>query len=512
MHSTDDTSLVPDKRARWKKCPICEDSVYISETRPVRWYIGQEGPPPRDHEDIVLRLVMRPAGSTLALPRDSQTMGKSDEIPWQFAVDVMDFARVMKGSTSYMEAQFDEELAQIEEVERHDELMFGEDNEWTSRAARVVRDAKEKAKTIGNPPVDMVKPDESKQRKRPAGTGGLSQDAPEMYVHQQATRSGQSLPTAPIPVGDGSKAVEEQNMDRSDSTTTPSALSNSIALHRAQQQQQNNSPPSDYYFYQALLHHYLSPLDIRILKAAFGEFSQFPSTILPRVEHVSTGHVVDDELRRRTKYLSHLPYGCEVSFLECDWTDTVPAEVLAHFKPEIERRRKRNEEKEAREEKERQRAERVEEAKGYAAARRKRPTSPVERFKADDFEPLAPNSHTDVAQSVDGGHESTSPMWRQGGSGFASLGSPGTSPTASRTVWGTTAVVPLSPEILPQDIAAPQDDGWLQGWERDILAEEDLIVRTQQASLQSSATPQSGGKRKKGKKITLMSTTARRGA
>jgi hypothetical protein len=33
----------PRKKARWKKCPICWDSVYVSETRPVRWFTGQEG-------------------------------------------------------------------------------------------------------------------------------------------------------------------------------------------------------------------------------------------------------------------------------------------------------------------------------------------------------------------------------------------------------------------------------------------------------------------------------------
>jgi hypothetical protein len=70
MHSNDDSAPLPEKKARWKKCPICWDSVYMSETRPVRWYIGQEGTPPREGEDVVLRLVMRQPGSTLALPRD----------------------------------------------------------------------------------------------------------------------------------------------------------------------------------------------------------------------------------------------------------------------------------------------------------------------------------------------------------------------------------------------------------------------------------------------------------
>jgi hypothetical protein len=48
MHSTDDSTPMPEKKARWKKCPICWDSVYISETRPVRWYTGQVRNPHAD--------------------------------------------------------------------------------------------------------------------------------------------------------------------------------------------------------------------------------------------------------------------------------------------------------------------------------------------------------------------------------------------------------------------------------------------------------------------------------
>ncbi|KAJ5792261.1 uncharacterized protein N7503_008239 [Penicillium pulvis] len=43
MHSSDDDNSAPEKRPRWKKCPICWDSIYASEVRPVRWFRGQEG-------------------------------------------------------------------------------------------------------------------------------------------------------------------------------------------------------------------------------------------------------------------------------------------------------------------------------------------------------------------------------------------------------------------------------------------------------------------------------------
>lgn len=521
MHSSEDTDNAAEKRARWKSCPLCWDSIYISDARPVRWYSGQEGETPREGGDIVLRLVMRPAGSTLALPKEvSQSMSHDDEIPWHFAADVMDYARVMKGTEDYMLKCFDDELDQIQQLERHDELMFGEDTEWTGRAMRAIREAKEKTKGIGKPPVAIHKPDESKSKRQLADSTTAAQ------VH---------APSAP--------------------DQTASTLSTSLAQLKQSQGRQTSSTPSDYYFYQALLHYYLSPLDIRILRTAFGEFSLFPSTILPRIERISTGHVVDDELRRRAKYLAHLPHGCEVNFLECDWTDTVDATTLANFAPDIERRRKRNLDKESREEKERVRAEERERLERYAQARSsttsasangKWPASPsLDIFRPSDFAPLGASPDSRPSESFDF-TASTSPPWQgrrsQNGSSFASLASPSTSPSQHRvnTVWGTSAIAPLSPSLGPSDIhQAPVDDGWLQGWEKELMDDRELIQQVAQTSLldgndagQSSSAgalgldsngganykpahraAQGAGKgKKKGKKITLMSTTARRGA
>lgn len=111
--------------------------MYMSDMRAVRWFQGQEDQTPREGGDIVLRLVVRPAGSTLAIPKDAAAaLTKSEEIPWHFAADVMDFARVMRGTSDYMLEQYDDEVAQIEQLERHDELMFGDDTEWTQKAIR----------------------------------------------------------------------------------------------------------------------------------------------------------------------------------------------------------------------------------------------------------------------------------------------------------------------------------------------------------------------------------------
>lgn len=525
MHSEDEGKAIPEKKARSKKCPLCWDTIYMTETRPVRWYVGQEGEPPREGGDVVLRLVMRSAGSTLAMPRDgADALADDEDIPWYHAAEVMDYARVMRGGEDYMEEQFSAEMRQLELQEKEDELMFGEDNvEWMRKAIRAIRDAKEKVKGIGNPPEIPAKPGEPKAKKPPIIFHTSQDHTPDMYLAQNASKSGNDpasqLHTGISDAAPGHNPVERGEPSPSRKLSTSSHASRSshgigptLAELRNRQHHDHSQTPSEYYFYQALLHYYLSPLDIRILKAAFGNFASFPSTILPRVERVSTGHVVDDDLRKRTKYLAHLPYGCEVSFLECDWTDTVAPEILEHFKPEIEKRRKRNMDKETREEKARLRAEKEEYAQ-FASARRKRP-SISEQFSADDFQPLVSNSVPDTAAPTDTDSASTSPPWpTRKGQGFASLASPSTSPSAPRTVWGTAAVAPTSPILVPHEHDVP-DDGWLQGWEKDLLQEEEMIAQVQAMSLAEGDTPkkQAGGKKKKAKKITLMSTNVRRGA
>lgn len=540
MHSSDDTNPTPEKKARWKKCPICWDSIYISETRPVRWFSGQEGDRPQEGADVVLRLIMRQPGSTLALPRDgAESLDKAEDIPWYFAAEVMDYARVMRGSEEYMTHQYDEEIQALQQQEKEDELMFGEETQWTKKAVSSILEGKERIKGIGNPPRAPKQPSERKPR-RPLLDFVESSDgtnALDFYSIQHATESDQSLSRSSVgpQIRSGSSldplptATSTSQGNESVSSAAGSPESRSSAASRLQPAASRlrfgdrSGAASDYphndsplFFYEALMHYYLSPLDIRILKTAFGDYSSFPTTILPRVERVSTGHIIDDELRRRAKYLAHLPHGCEVGFLECNWTDVVSPEVLEGFAVEIERRRKKNREKEFREEKERIRAEREEDDKRWAAARRRRPTPSHAVISESDLQPIPDASAIDFATA------SSSPPWSSsktpGGSGFASLASPSTSPVASKTVWGTRMVVPTSPDMpaVPDEHEPSEYDGWLQDWEGDLLHEEGLVAQIEASSLEPSsshqATPPASNRKRKGKKITLMSTNVRRGA
>ncbi|KAK2068554.1 hypothetical protein P8C59_003187 [Phyllachora maydis] len=275
-----------------------------------------------------------------------------------------------------------------------------------------------------------------------------------------------------------------------------------------------HSPQSeqDFYFYMTPPHVYLSPLDIRILKTKFGAFSAMPSTLLPRVEHISTGHSVDDALRKRARYFSHLPQGCLISFLECDWTDIVPADILDTFADELARRRKRNQDKAVQEERERVQAERIE-AAALRGARRNLGAVDEEvtvRFSASvDGEGASINPSEFLPLGAVG---MTPPNPR---SGFSHLQNISTSPSANRTVWGTVAV-PVSPEIDPVREQPTTDDGWLK--DGDVLETLDAAEVAVQMGALGLETPTEGqvaggstGKKKKKQKITLMTNGGRRG-
>ncbi|KAI4238947.1 MAG: hypothetical protein LQ349_000717 [Xanthoria aureola] len=511
------------KRPRWKKCPICWDSVYVSETRPVRWFTGQEGDSPQEGCDVVLRLITRQPGSTLALPRDGAASLESGEtIPWYFAAEMMDYARVMKGGEDYMTSEYDREIEELQQQEREDELVFGEETQWTQKAIAAISELKGRLKGLGNPPVVPAIPNERKSRRAPLTFREHHSESPEFHLAQHTSTADWSasakslVPGASNPNPQPSTDISFTNHERMSLPVGERSLSRTKGAV-------NHPSTLPFFFYEALQHFYLSPLDIRILRAAFGDFSSFPSTILPRVERVSTGHIVDDELRRRAKYLAHLPRGCEVAFLECDWTDTVSPEVLSGFSGEIERRRKRNHEKEAREEKERVRAEKKEDDERWAAARRRRPALPPDNFTSTDSEPVAvPEAAEFVPSSSDSAFTRSSPPWpssrAQAGLGFASLASPSTSPSAPRTVWGTAAIAPPAsvPAPIQEEPPLAEHDGWLQNWEEDLLPEDDLAVHLEASSIADenakAATTSASSKKKKGKKITLMSTNARRGA
>ncbi|EPS39010.1 hypothetical protein H072_7231 [Dactylellina haptotyla CBS 200.50] len=531
-------------KQKWKKCPICYDSVYMNEVRPVKFYKGQEMPSPREGSDVVMRLMMRQPGSTLALPKDvanivlaspitgkrrnSTNQPEGDSLPWHYAAEATDYARIMKGTKGYIQEEFEREIAELQEQERVDELMFGDETDWVQKAIGKINSAMEKAKDL---------PDrEEEKHERLLGKDLLEQHLLEeanLRAERNATKRLPIVPQTEVEIPDmylmtsssaqngisvDNAAVEAMAQEHAESVpnTPVTPAPKSPTSHRMTRPIDTHDPTQPYFFYQSLPHSYLSPLDIRILKVAFGSFANFPSTVLPRVENFSMGHVVDDDIRKRAKYLSHLPYGCEVAFLECDWTDIVPSEVLDKFSVELERRRRKKREKDNREERDRIRAEREEDEKRWSGAR-KGNTGRSNGGPGEDELGLAMEMSRREFEGVVGGSaiveedDDMGIMPNGPKLGFANL--PQSSPPSSRTVWGTPLVAggggaPSEPQHWPR-ADDKKDTGWLEGWEKEIIAADQIAI----AATASTGGSGGGGKgKKKFKKVTLMTNGGKRGA
>jgi hypothetical protein len=107
---------------------------------------------------------------------------------------------------------------------------------------------------------------------------------------------------------------------------------------------------------------FLHPLDIRILLSHFSSYSSFPNTISIRIEAFAEGSV-DDDLRKRCKYLAHLPEGADVVFVEANLEEVVGAEGLKNFEGALKMRKARRKEKGRKDDRARARAEEREKEK-----------------------------------------------------------------------------------------------------------------------------------------------------
>ncbi|XP_035392054.1 RING finger protein 10 isoform X1 [Electrophorus electricus] len=111
-----------------------------------------------------------------------------------------------------------------------------------------------------------------------------------------------------------------------------------------------------YYFYQAEdgQQMFLHPVNVRCLLRQYGSLENSPESITAAVVEIE-GHTVNEDVRRRHRYLSHLPLTCEFSICELDLQPPVLSkETLDSFSDDLEKR-KRLRQKKVRDEKRRER-------------------------------------------------------------------------------------------------------------------------------------------------------------
>jgi hypothetical protein len=306
-----------------------------------------------------MRLVERPQITTLALPRSATWPSEAippHAAPWHFAPDVSTFAKFMLASPEYMVDELDRDLSELQR-----ELVSGVHDDlgamFVQKAMTKIKEQKEKALLLKTQPVlaarEQAKLDLERitgRRRSPSINPLTESDEPET---DDAT-SYYLANSSHIPEGFSSARTAASRRQQSSNSQLP-------GLFRPRLRRNLNPPPpsaTTFYFYQAASGQpiFLHPLDIRILKSHFEHYSAFPDTIRVRVEAADEGSM-NDELRRRCKYLGHLPQACDVTFIEADLSDVLGPDDLAPYAQPLRQRKNKRKEELKKDEKARIRAE-----------------------------------------------------------------------------------------------------------------------------------------------------------
>ncbi|EGO04837.1 hypothetical protein SERLA73DRAFT_173968 [Serpula lacrymans var. lacrymans S7.3] len=386
--------LSTSNNPKWARCPICFDSVNAKELKCVKWYDApihvegddqddQELPPegsslamaqsglagiPLTGSLLRMRLMQRPYITTLALPRSytwPSDLIPPHQAPLHFLPDVYNYAKFMLATPDYLISDLLKDL-NILAAERRMIVGFGDElslsfmdaaeenlRHQIAKAAALetsqLKDAVDKAIRDQREIEDRFSLLVRRGQQEPSD---LLEDIPEAFLAMQ---------------GNLGFNVGKDLMRLAPAWTTPDSTINlphrsPAALNRDPKQRRNLNPPppstQTYYYYQGAsgLPVFLHPLDIKILFSHFHSYSSFPDDITIRVESVSEGTVGDD-LRKRCKYLAHMPEGADVVFVEADLEGIVGHEGLKNFEGLLKTRRARRSEKEKKDDRARARAE-----------------------------------------------------------------------------------------------------------------------------------------------------------
>ncbi|KAF9502266.1 hypothetical protein BDN71DRAFT_1406276 [Pleurotus eryngii] len=357
---------------KWARCPICFDSVNEKQLKSVKWFDGPThsyddepgddtpsasssvadntlSATPREGALLRMRLMQRPQITTLALPRSHtwpSDLLPPHQAPFHFLPDVYDYAKFMLATPAYLIQDLTQDLDELMAERRtlasaNDELGIV----FVESAEAKIHQQIVKASALESPHIKALI-NKARHEQREIEQRFANQERAKQYEVDPALD-----PSAEIP--------EEFLATRSTGFFAPPTLGRIDVVqpppspnpNRATPKQRRNiNPPppstSTYYYYQAAfgLPIFLHPLDIKILFSHFNSYASFPDVITLRVEGLSEGSVNDD-LRKRCKYLGHLPEGADVVFVEADLEGVVGKEGLKNFEGPLRMRRSRRKER-----------------------------------------------------------------------------------------------------------------------------------------------------------------------
>lgn len=227
----------------------------------------------------------------------------------------------------------------------------------------------------------------------------------------------------------------------------------------------------------------LSPLDMKVLKSSYNQdYTQLPFSVIAKVENIKFEELTAENAMTKYKYLSHLPQGTSIGFLECNWQNNefITEETWNAFKVDLQKRSKFSTKKFRTEEKNRRKAMDRDEMRAREYIDRENNGGADHDneswMRPASFGSLTISDYRDLPALAETQAQSSSNS-DEGDTNF------------QKTIWGTT--IPKSETPIEEDM---EDYGW---------DAEEMIRRAKEEMEKQEAQT---GKKKKKKKLLLLSS------
>ncbi|SCU90398.1 LAME_0E08372g1_1 [Lachancea meyersii CBS 8951] len=416
------TGYVP-RRKKHKECPLCGTFVRQEKAVPVKFVeLNKSMRIPQVGQLDTFELMCKPHGSMLPLPVHLNIDPMSlDHFPAVEFSELAPYTRIMKCSNQNAIDLYKKDLDEIKTQFELDRAIYNDDGKFAKLA---MEDVKLRIKAY-------------------------EETTPE---HQPVEQS-QSLPV------DISQLSFKAGLEKYDDKNA-------------------------FFFYQtafeANTRYFLSPLDVKVLITAFGQYSNFPPLLIAQVEDVHHDAVVTESLLQKYKYFGHLPIGSDVTFVDLDWRSVsdLPPDVYHKFAPELNSRRRKSALKKQREDNEKRRHEKRLEREQEEFYMRENGSAP-----APVIVPTVPLSaqHARVQRAQEGRSDDQESAKHGTQSQLSSK--------LEKTIWGTS--IPTSEDPTQR-------------------SEEDLAFEKMLENINQQKQSESRGKKKK-RMVTLLSSNNSRG-
>ncbi|XP_062855539.1 RING finger protein 10 [Trichomycterus rosablanca] len=336
----------------WSKCPICYESVHSADLKSV---VAMETHQYVPGDVITMRLMRREKGVLVALP--SSQWVKVEE-PIRFGdVRLSSYSKLLLASQAQVLGLLAEERAalraQLQQEQDDPQACFIQSAllQLQEREDKLLeRNGQHKSSLEG---ADMTKLSLDDCPSADVAVNHLTNTKPILQYASAFDDEVQELPDI-LPEDLPEQEVQDAP-ELADQASRETHNSEAGLLPNSQ-----HGPY--YYFYQAEdgQQMFLHPVNVRCLLREYGSLENSPQSITASVVEIE-GHTVNEDVRRRHRYLSHLPLTCEFSICELSLQPPVLSkETLDSFQDDLERRR-RMRQKKAREEKRREKRIEIEE-------------------------------------------------------------------------------------------------------------------------------------------------------